>query len=59
MIPLAVGVLGVGMMTLNVMSNGATAGAGYAFGRKYGRKICHTLDKLETKVISSIDKFRN
>ena len=58
MIPLAVGVLGVGMMTLNVMSNAATAGAGYAFGREYGRNICHTLDKLETKVISYINKLR-
>jgi len=41
------------------MTYAATAGAGHALGRKYGRKICQSLDKLETRVISSIDKFRN
>jgi len=59
MIPIVVGALGVGMITLRVMSTAATAGSGYALGRKYGRKICETLDQVESKVITSIDKFRN
>jgi hypothetical protein len=59
MIPLFVGALSVGVFTLNVMSTAATAGTGMALGRKYGRKICEALDKVESTVISSIDKFRN
>lgn len=58
MIPLAIGAIGIGLITAEVMTYAATAGAGHALGRKYGRKICQSLDKLETKVISSIDKFR-
>ena len=59
MIPIVVGALGVGMFTLNIMSSAATAGAGMALGRKYGRKICETLDQVESKVITSINNFRN
>ena len=59
MIPLIVGAFGVGMLTLDVMSTAATAGTGYALGRKYGRKICEVLDQGESILIASIDKFRN
>jgi len=59
MIPLSVGALGVGYFTLSVMSSAASAGTGYALGRKYGRKICEVLDQGESILISSVDKFRN
>jgi hypothetical protein len=59
MIPLIIGAFGVGMLTLDVMSTAATAGSGYALGRKYGRKICEVLDQGESILISSVDKFRN
>ena len=59
MIPIIVGALGVGYLTLNVMSTAASAGTGYALGRKYGRKICKVLDQGESILISSVDKFRN
>jgi hypothetical protein len=59
MIPLIVGAFGVGMLTLDVMSAAATAGTGYALGRKYGRKICEVLDQGESMLMASVDKFRN
>ena len=59
MIPIVVGALGFGIITLRVMSTAATAGSGYALGRKYGRKICVALDQVESTVVTSIDKFRN
>ncbi|MBT5594296.1 MAG: hypothetical protein HOJ60_02040 [Euryarchaeota archaeon] len=59
MIPVVIGVLGAGLYTMKVMSNAATAGTGYALGRKYGRKICEALDQVESTVTKSIDKFRN
>ena len=59
MIPIIIGAFGVGMLTLEVMSVAATAGSGYALGRKYGRKICKVLDQGESILISSVDKFRN
>jgi hypothetical protein len=59
MIPIVVGALGFGMFTVRIMSSAATAGSGYALGRKYGRKLCNALDQVESTVISSIDKFRN
>ncbi len=59
MIPLIVGAFGVGMLTLEVMSVAATAGSGYALGRKYGSKVCKVLDQVESILLSSVDKFRN
>jgi|TARA_B110000483_G_scaffold190325_1_gene225877 hypothetical protein len=58
MIPLAVGAIAIGLMTAEIMTYAATAGAGHALGRKYGRIICHKLDQVETVLKSSIDKFK-
>ena len=58
MIPLAVGAIGIGLLTAEIMTYAATAGAGHALGRKYGRILCQKLDQAEIMVKSSIDKFK-
>ena len=52
--------IGVGAvaLTFEIVSGAAAAGAGYGLGRKYGRKLCDGLDKIESSVADSIRKFR-
>jgi len=45
--------------TLEIVSSAAAAGTGYGLGRKYGRKLCNTMDKVESTIATSLDKFRN
>ena len=59
MIPQLIAGIGLVTLTLEFVSGAAAAGTGYGLGRKYGRKICESLDKVESTLISSIDKFRN
>ena len=59
MIPQLLIGIGAVALTFEVVSGAAAAGSGYGLGRKYGRKLCEVLDKVESTVISSIDKFRN
>jgi len=46
---LAVGI-GAIAVTARVIGNAATLGSGYGLGRKYGRKICESMDIFESKV---------
>tara|TARA_B100000927_G_C16199419_1_gene362889 strand:- start:245 stop:424 length:180 start_codon:yes stop_codon:yes gene_type:complete len=52
--------IGVGAvaLTFEIVSGAAAAGAGYGLGRKYGRKLCDGLDKIESSVADSVRKFR-
>tara|TARA_B100001564_G_C20064008_1_gene413232 strand:+ start:78 stop:254 length:177 start_codon:yes stop_codon:yes gene_type:complete len=58
MIPVVVGAVAVGLLTAEIMTYAATAGAGHALGRKYGRIMCQKLDQAETVLKSSIQKFK-
>lgn len=58
MIPQFIAGIGILTVTLELVSGAATAGTGYGLGRKYGRKLCVAMDKIESSVITSIDKFR-
>ncbi len=44
--------LGIGALaiTAKVVGDAATFGASYGLGRKYGRKVCESMDVLESKV---------
>ena len=58
MIPqLLVGV-GAVALTVEIVSGAAAAGAGYGLGRKYGRKLCEAMDKVESSMVSTVTKFR-
>ena len=59
MIPQLIAGIGLVTITLELVSGAAAAGTGYGLGRKYGRKLCTALDKVESTVVTSIDKFRN
>jgi hypothetical protein len=52
--------LGVGAvaLTFEVVSGAAAAGAGYGIGRKYGRKLCEGMDKIESSMSETVRKFR-
>ncbi len=56
MIPVIVGGLAVAAVTFEVMAGAAAAGAGYGIGRKYGRKICETLDGIDTNMKNMLKK---
>ena len=47
------------VLTFELVSGAAAAGAGYGMGRKYGRKLCQKMDQVESTIASSFDKFRN
>lgn len=50
MLPFAVvGAVGVGLFFGEAILYGGTAGTGYAFGRKYGRKFCEMMEGFEDK----------
>lgn len=59
MIPQLIAGIGLVTITFELVSGAAAAGTGYGLGRKYGRKLCQSLDQVESTVITSIDKFRN
>ena len=59
MIPQLIAGVGLATITFELISGAAAAGAGYGIGRKYGRKRCVAMDKVESTVPMSIDKFRN
>ena len=59
MIPQLIAVVGLATIIFELISGAAAAGAGYGIGRKYGRKLCVAMDKVESTVTMSIDKFRN
>ncbi len=52
--------LGVGAvaLTFEIVSGAAAAGAGYGLGRKYGRKLCEGMDKIESSMADTVRKFR-
>ena len=52
--------IGVGAvaLTFEIVSGAAAAGAGYGLGRKYGRKICEGMDKIESSMADTVRKFR-
>ena len=56
MIPVIVGGLAIAAFTLEIMSGAAAAGAGYGAGRKYGRKICETVDNIDLSVKKMFNK---
>ena len=45
-------------LTFESVSGAAAAGAGYGLGRKYGRKLCEAMDKVESSMVSTVSKFR-
>ena len=52
--------IGVGAvaLTFEIVAGAAAAGAGYGLGRKYGRKLCETMDKVEASMVDTVSKFR-
>ena len=52
--------IGVGAvaLTFEIVSGAAAAGAGYGLGRKYGRKLCEGMDKVESSMADTVRKFR-
>tara|TARA_B100000035_G_C20733096_1_gene436372 strand:- start:257 stop:436 length:180 start_codon:yes stop_codon:yes gene_type:complete len=52
--------LGVGAvaLTFEIVSGAAAAGAGYGIGRKYGRKLCEGMDRIESSMADTVRKFR-
>ena len=56
MIPVIIGGLAVAAVTLEVMAGAAAAGAGYGIGRKYGRRICETLDGVDSSMKNLLKK---
>jgi hypothetical protein len=49
---------GVVALTFELVSGAAAAGAGYGVGRKYGRRLCEAMDKVESSVTGTVSKFR-
>ena len=49
MMPLIGGAIGLLATTVNAVGIGATAGAGYGLGRKWGRQLCEWSDSLESQ----------
>tara|TARA_B100000674_G_scaffold487647_2_gene498341 strand:+ start:208 stop:387 length:180 start_codon:yes stop_codon:yes gene_type:complete len=52
--------IGVGAvaLTFEIVSGAAAAGAGYGIGRKYGRKLCEGMDRIESSMADTVRKFR-
>lgn len=51
MIPIVIGyALGVVSVTAYGMSVGASAGTGYAVGRRVGRELCERFDIVENRI---------
>tara|TARA_B100002052_G_scaffold247033_2_gene233319 strand:- start:59 stop:244 length:186 start_codon:yes stop_codon:yes gene_type:complete len=58
-IPLVGGVLGFMATTFNAVGIGGTAGASYALGRKYGRKMCEWSDTMEDRIRFALQSPRD
>ena len=54
MIPLIGGAVGFVIDTMTIIGYAGVMGTGYAFGRKYGRKICEYADNIETKIVDTV-----
>lgn len=56
MLPLIgiVGAVGIGIMAGEYIILGGSMGTGYGLGKKYGRRICQSMDKMEGKINSFV-----
>ena len=55
MLPALVGgSIGVIVASAEVLMIAGTAGMGYGLGRKYGRKACNFLDRIEDRIVSGM-----
>ena len=47
-------ILGAGLFAVSsrVIGGAAVAGASYGYGRKMGRKICQTFDRVEENIVN-------
>tara|TARA_B100001115_G_C15519771_1_gene246460 strand:- start:169 stop:348 length:180 start_codon:yes stop_codon:yes gene_type:complete len=54
MIPIIGGAVGFVIDTMAVIGYAGVMGTGYAFGRKYGRKVCEYADTIETKIVDAM-----
>ena len=52
MLPLIgiVGAVGIGIIAGEYLLLGGSMGTGYGLGRKYGRKVCESMDNMESKL---------
>lgn len=52
MLPLIgiIGAVGVGIIAGEYLIMGGSMGTGYGFGKKYGRKVCQSMDKMEKQI---------
>lgn len=56
MIPIILGIAStVGRITITAVTVGSVAGTSYAYGRKFGRMICTTLDNFEGRVTKILE----
>ena len=45
---------GIIVASVEVLAIAGTAGMGYGLGRKYGRRACQVLDRVEERVFDSL-----
>lgn len=52
MLPLigVIGAVGIGIIAGEYIIVGGSLGTGYGLGRKYGRKLCESMDKMEHSI---------
>ena len=52
--------LGIGAVavTIELVGGAAAAGAGYGMGRKFGRKLCESLDHVESTMMNAVENLR-
>ena len=52
MLPLigVIGAVGVGIIAGEYLIMGGSMGTGYGLGKKYGRKVCQSMDKMEKQI---------
>ena len=48
------GSIGIVIASAEVLMLAGTAGMGYGLGRKYGRRACQVLDRVEERVFDSL-----
>lgn len=62
MLPLigVVGAVGIGIIAGEYIILGGSMGTGYGLGKKYGRKICQSMDQMEGKINTFVsDKLKD